>query len=227
MGTEEVGTDGTFPLFSGRHIGNRNYVSSEGDTMSQFRFEPWAGKSYRHSSFGIRIVVLGESHYGAAKNPRLTINIIEDECDGGSGFKFYTNVVASFLGTLPNAGQRKQFWHSVVFYNYLQGFAGARPRTPPAYGMWAKSEQNFRRVIDKYKPHLIAVFGFGLWEELPNWGHDADPIVLKRLSVPCYNFALLGGSALAPKLRHPSSGFNFRTWHPVVREAVRRAGGTL
>jgi len=190
-------------------------------------FEPWKGKNYGDdSAFGIPVMVLGESHYDPEnrKNRRITIELIEDELDGGSGYRFFTNIAASFLGAIPDADQRAKFWKAVVYYTYIQGFVGAKPRMRPTDAMWANSAESFSKVLEKYRPRLVAVFGYGLWEELPNRGENTDPIISDGRSVACYNFSLqAGGTALAPKLRHPSSGFNFQTWHPVVQEAVRRA----
>jgi hypothetical protein len=37
-----------------------------GPSLKQVRFKPWKGKSYGyHSPFGIPVMILGESHYGA------------------------------------------------------------------------------------------------------------------------------------------------------------------
>src|SRR5260370_12636775 len=199
--------------------------------MAEFFFNPWVGKNYgTKSCFRIPIMVLGESHYDwkerSISHRRVTVELIKDELDGGNGIRFYTNIVASFLGAIPNSEQRKEFWNSVLFYNYIQEFVGNGPRMRPEYRMWSQSEPTFRHVLSKYKPRLISIFGFTLWDELPNWGHDADPLKVDGLSVACYNFDAPGRfTALAPKLRHPSSSFNFRTWHPILREAVGRVGG--
>lgn len=195
--------------------------------MRESFFEPWIGKNYgAKSSFGIPVLILGESHYDPENrnNRRITIELIEDELDGGSGYRFFTNIAASFLGTIPTRSQRANFWQSALYYTYIQGFVGAKSRMPPTDRMWANSAESFIRVLEKYKPRLVAVFGYRLWEELPNVGENTDPIISDGRLVACYRFKLPGGAtALAPKLRHPSSGFNFRTWHPIVQQAIRRA----
>jgi hypothetical protein len=199
--------------------------------MTDWFFRPWIGKNYGpQSCFGIPVMVLGESHYDwkarVIPHRRVTVELVKDELDGGDRKRFFTNIVASFAGQLPSAEQRGQFWNSVLFYNYIQGFVGNKPRIRPKCTMWSESQPAFRRVLARYKPRLVAVFGFTLWDELPNWGHDGDPIMTRGQSTACYQLAAPDGfAALAPKLRHPSSSFNFRMWHPILHEAVKRAGG--
>jgi hypothetical protein len=204
--------------------------------MEGVLFDPWKGDHYRTARrFGIRVMILGESHYDWKSRNRsiplknLTKNKIEDELEPGDYVSnpFYRNVLGAFLGAAPTQEERSKFWHSVLVYNFIQRLMSNSKERPTSI-IARESEEPFRAVLANYRPQLIAVFGYQLWEWLPDEGHNVEDIVVGALKVQCYNFDRPSGvNALAVRLHHPSRAFSFRIWHLVLREALQRAGGHL
>ncbi len=95
-------------------------------------FKAWVGTRYAHGTNvigGARLLILGEAHYEAtaeigAERPELTREIVEAYVDGRlrSNATFFRRVERLVAGRLERgltAKESKQFWHSVVFYNYI------------------------------------------------------------------------------------------------------------
>lgn len=196
-----------------------------GQSLKDVRFKPWKGKDYgSRSPFGIPVMILGESHYSVeGKSSTFTRRVIRAVKSGKKKNPFYRNVAAAFLEEEYNSKQRRAFWDSVVFYNYVQSplKRGGRPNRK----MWSEAEQPFLDVLAWLKPPplLIAVFGRVTWESTPDSGRDVSPIKHGRRKILCYEFNVGGKKALAPKLNHPSRAFNLDLTRGVILKALARA----
>ena len=95
---------------------------------------------------------------------------------------------------------------------------GARVR--PTDQMFQASASAFFELLETHQPEIIVVLGYELWARLPKPQRentvetDGGPIQTRVYSYP-------GGSARACSIKHPSSGFNGRHWHPRVMHLVR------
>jgi hypothetical protein len=193
--------------------------------MSQVRFRPHIGTNYEASPFGIPVLIVGESHYGEEESkPRSTLTKrVISAVVRGSKWNFFTRVAATFSG--EQSIEPKVFWSSVAFYNFIQTriSKGAKPTKQ----MWNDAGPSFLEMLGslKTKPRLIAIFSYTVWENTPCHGRDAKAIIHSGRSIPCYEFSVKDGWALAPKLRHPSRGVSPQEWHPIILEALKRVGG--
>ena len=168
-------------------------------------FKPWVGsKYYSDNQFGIRILLLGESHYGDKdEGENFTIEVVKKWGQGveqGESLPFFKKVAVSVLN-LDSAYElsdvdRKEFWEHVAFYNYVQTIVGEGPRERPLEDMWEESKPLFYGVLDNLKPDLIIVLGKELSYNLPKV--DVDTCVVK----------------------HPSTGFSYSVWNPKIKEAI-------
>ena len=143
--------------------------------MRNVRFEPWKGDVYEHAGlFGKRVLVLGESHYDWDVNKPLTAQItrqcINEQLEGTWSMRFGTNIVITFLNKTPSLEDKRTFWHSVAFYNYVQTSVGFGPRVRPSPEMWQQSLPAFLDVLGDLRPQFILVLGRALWEHLPEFG---------------------------------------------------------
>jgi hypothetical protein len=193
--------------------------------LPNVKFLPFKGRSYGYGSpFGIPVMVLGESHYSNKDReaPTLTRDVMK-EVAAGRGWNFFTRASATFLG--KQSVDARSFWNSVVFYNFVQ--TAIKKNSRPSPQMWQDSEQPFREVLEwlNPRPRLIAVFGFGCWDNTPCYGRDTKSIIHARREVACYEFGHSNNLSLAFRLRHPSRAFSPREWHPIVLKALARAGG--
>ncbi len=202
--------------------------------MSKIHFKPWVGNNYWESagSFKKRILVLGESHYGDEESPsplppKLTVECIEGQISGKL-WRFFTIAAKVFLGgeADPSLEDKKTFWHSVAFANFVQESVGSGPGTPPTKEMWEKGRSAFPEMLSELRPQLIAVLGFSLWRNLPASKHKGPDIadVKNDESKITYFHFYPGGKALAFRMVHPSwRGFKYCDWAPGLKEAINKA----
>ena len=191
--------------------------------MHQVKFLPWEGLHYSKGFNGVRTLVLGESHYQWNRGRdikewrEVTRTLVQEQLDGGYTKAFWTNIAFTFLNRAPSLDDKRAFWSSVAFYNYVQESAGGAARLAPKDESWQASEGAFSTVLHQLKPEFILVLGYRLWKRLPpmNRTEAADG----------YGWAYRydGGSAVVYGIRHPSSGFNARKWHDRVVTALKKA----
>ncbi len=100
--------------------------------MSSVVFEPWIGSRFeRNNRFGLRVLVLGESHYGAESesHPAFTTEIVR-KLGQKERHSFFTKVAKILLGVEKYIDNEKrvEVWEHVAFYNYIQCLAGPSAR---------------------------------------------------------------------------------------------------
>lgn len=175
--------------------------------MSDILFEPWVGKQFADGNrFGVRILVLGEAHYGKDCEARATVTIEVIRWLAQSiRHPFFTKVSKVLLGlgkdTWIDDNARAEVWEQVAFYNYIQGFVGNRARVRPSSEMWERAQGPFFEVLDKLRPQVVLVLGKELAWHLPPIAKDIEIC----------------------RIQHPATGFSYDRWNPVFAEALRRA----
>jgi hypothetical protein len=168
-------------------------------------FDPWEGDAYRTSGLnGLRVLVLGESHYGKPVEllPTFTQGVVRS-LGIDSRHRFFTATAKLLLNTPPGIPltdcARASFWRRVAFYNYIQEFVGTVPRTRPTKEMWQQAGNYLPAVVAELNPQLMLVLGKALASWLPDL-----PANLKVCRVP-----------------HPSSfGFKLGRWQQEVEGAL-------
>lgn len=168
-------------------------------------FKPWIGSKYLENQFGVRILILGESHYGDNddKYDEYTIDVIK-LWGKERRLAFFSKITKSVLNydssDYLSDAERSEFWEHVAFYNYVQAIVGAGARIRPTDEMWKKSESALYDVIKQLKPQLVIVLGIELQNNLP-------PLP-ENLSICC--------------LAHPSSGrFSYSENNKLVQNAIQ------
>ena len=199
-----------------------------------YRFRPWIGEDYQHSRWGKRVLVLGESHYQWDENqpidnwPTLTIECIEEQIAGEYTDRFWTNIAIAFLNHLPKLDEKRAFWHSVAFYNYIQQCVGFGPGPNPTPAMWPQSLCAFRHLLNTHQPEVIIVLGRPNWWNIQRLGAEGPHMEGARCTETQW-LQYAGGSCLAYGIYHPSSrgrhSFKGQYWHPFIMQALQYADG--
>jgi len=71
--------------------------------MQKIVFEPWVGRNYKNSRFGVPVLVLGESHYGDESETRPTVTIdVVHRLAQTKRHPFFTKVSKILLGIDQN-----------------------------------------------------------------------------------------------------------------------------
>lgn len=176
-------------------------------------FDAWEGDDYRTSGLnGVRVLILGESHYGNPEElaPTFTQGVVRS-LGIESRHRFFTAAAKLLLnspaGVPLTDSERARFWQRVAFYNYIQEFVGTTPRTRPTKKMWQQAGNCLPAVVSELNPQLMLVLGKALASWLPEL-----PASLKVCRVP-----------------HPASfGFQLGKWQLDVQGALAEcsASGT-
>lgn len=189
-------------------------------------FWPWRGNTYgAGSQWKLRVMVLGESHYGTNSRQSLTIDCVTDIIPGDWRHPFWTKVASLFCGPTPAAQRAAEFWNSVLFYNYIQELVGEGPGGRRSRQMWQRGAAGFLEVVTYYEPDFLLVLGKTLWSQLPEKGHSGPEIRLPDdRSRETWVYPHGSGAALAVAINHPASrGWKSEHWSPWVDAALNRA----
>lgn len=147
---------------------------------TKFGFKPWIGNHYENGIDNRKILILGESHYCCnpgecdgcvdQTNEIILKQIDEHRADYESN-PFYTKLAKLFLrkgkGENISLNEKKLFWNSVAFYNYIQMSVGEEPRIAPSEEMFEKSWEIFQKLIEAITPDFILIVSQRLWNGLP------------------------------------------------------------
>jgi hypothetical protein len=175
-------------------------------------FQPWVGKAYRAEALsGIRVLILGESHYGSPEQQRcqFTQDWVASYANGSRNNRFFTTVTKLFLGTPSGvtltAMQRGDFWSKIAFYNYIQSFPGSTARVRPTSALWCAAERPLLHVLAELAPQVVFVLG----RQLSSHAAHLVPESINVCAIP-----------------HPASfGFNRAQWSAVVNAQLRTTPG--
>ncbi|WP_371244233.1 hypothetical protein [Pantoea sp. KPR_PJ] len=96
--------------------------------------------------------------------------------------------------------QKREFWNSVAYYNFLQEFLQGSRVAPPA-DVWQRSEKAFTEVLSVLAPDLIICFS------LRNGNRVRS----------------LAGSVPVAVVNHPSSRFTYSKVNPVIARYIEMA----
>jgi hypothetical protein len=205
-------------------------ASMKDERLSSVSFLPWIGDNYEKGRGGRKILVLGDSHYSWAgsgdinQQPECTRDLVEEQISGAYSKRFWTNISATFLNELPSLSQKKEFWHSISFYNYLQSSAGNGANSIPKQDQWKASERPFLEVINTLHPDLVVVLGNRLWNHLPEiLRSNIFQFDHSKFSRNACRYNYSTGSILIIHFPHPSRAYNFRDWHTPFMKAIDEA----
>lgn len=137
---------------------------------SNVRFAPWVGPDYERGFCGLRILLVCESHYAGKQHERPTVTpeivkalALGERHPRATGklprHKHFTLIMSAVQNVRQRFSntQRREFWNSVAYYNYLQEFLQGSRVAPPA-GVWQRSEKAFTEVLAVLAPDLIICF---------------------------------------------------------------------
>ncbi|NVN94043.1 MAG: hypothetical protein HXX18_02040 [Bacteroidetes bacterium] len=210
--------------------------------MRNIFFNPRVGEDYENKGFnGIKLLILGESHYCDDKRIKCEICGIQSNNDCSNftkgvlnryfnykkgkvkhedwmrTFTRFTNVL---LGNQVDNKTLIEFWDSVIFYNYVQSSTDG-PRTSPTNLQFIESQAAFISILEENKPDLILVWGKRLWENLPNIGRWGDEDILDNANGHFYYYKVNNNEIPAYRIYHPSTSYFNYEYSKYLKEAIR------
>jgi len=205
---------------------------------SDILFKPWKGGSYDSSAsiLNKKTLVLGGSHYiegefdikepstrkELAEFTREVVGYYLDPNCADTWKKTYSTFINSVYGHDTSPDERKAFFDSVVFYNYLQEAAGEDAYSAHEYDYNAPQHFNaFLQVIREHRPEVIIAWGSHVWNALPNnWGYgeankDTEIVIDGKPFNQCYEYPFEDSTITLVGAHHPSAGYDSE-WHYKV-----------
>lgn len=187
-------------------------------------FQPWVGPEFEMQNSRPRLLILGESHYDDSEpspdDYLFTNSVMYSLFDRNCNDQFFTNIVATCLGEVPESEIKRRFWDSVAFYNYVQEFTPG-PRQRPPYEAWARSHSAFRNVLLAIKPELILILGKQNCDRIVAADQEGEKLQTGPEEFRDTWWYETGprSRALAFHVLHPSFGYSWRKFHPLFAEA--------
>jgi len=176
--------------------------------MKDVMFHPYVGDKFYDSHYGVRVMVLGESHYGDSQDSAsdFTQHVVKEHALK-AGLHFFSKLTNILRGNTeyPSDEERYETWRHVAFYNYIQVFVGEGARIAPTSEMWSAAYQPFLEVVRQLEPDVILVLGSRLWNRMP----DLPPEYPVEWC----------------SIRHPSSSMAYAPALTALEESVKKAGG--
>lgn len=145
-------------------------------------FLPHVGKDYggNGSIFGKRLCVVGASHYADVEDfqcgndrknwRKMTLKVVQDYLDPGFHARWkstYTKFVNAFFGRGTSVEERRRFFDSIVFFNYLQRLEGRNGNdSHPEYYAEERHFLAFREIVSATRPDVVVVWGSKVRKEL-------------------------------------------------------------
>lgn len=171
-------------------------------------FDPWIGPKYETEGLdGLKLLILGESHYGtASKETRGFTQDVVQRLGQKQRHRFFTTTTKVVLGLgSSHIGMKRRayFWDQVAFCNFIQSFVtkNAKSRSRPTDEMWRDAEAVFQATISEIKPDAILVLGVEMGRRLP----------------------ALPASIQIHSIQHPSRYFRYADWMPGVQRFLASA----
>lgn len=177
-------------------------------TSKVVRFAPWVGSDYERGLKGLRLLIVGESHYGSKpyERPTVTPEVIKASALRQKHplatvkprkHSHFAKIMASTLSVSKSSSisgpERKDFWSRVAYYNFIQEFL-AKPRVAPSQNAWSRSEGAFLQVLEVLRPQLIICYSIRNGERVRK----------------------LAGPIPVAVVNHPSSRFAYSKANPVI-----------
>lgn len=202
--------------------------------METINFRPWVGEKYSTEGFhNKRILILGESHHcGDLETscgkctphqcPNITIGVIKrylEQHNGKDCFGTFLTFERNLFNRNLSDAEAQDFWHRVVFYNYIQS-ALPKPGIAPSAELWNISEQPFRELLESYSPDKIIAWGTRLYNGLPDWGGRRSVIQVENYQTDVWEYTINDKVIPLLKVLHPCSpkGKARDKWHKLYNK---------
>jgi hypothetical protein len=192
--------------------------------VSSVAFQPWVGRNYgRGSRWGVSVLLLGYSHYHEFQevgHAEYTRHVVGRHVRGINDRSPYRTKLARAFECTDGRGA---FWDSVAFYNYVQDFMTG-PRENPDPQQIRAAWTPFNEVFRELNPDLTIATGKQLWTalsaRLPRPEHLSLP---DGGRVPYVVLSRGTGAGVVSHIKHPSTGFSYDEWCPVVAALLDEA----
>lgn len=202
---------------------------SEADSWpDEVAFLPFIGPGYDAGIGGVRVLLLGESHYradGVDHSPRVTRRYTRDVfadriepirlVGEGRYFKPLDRMLTGVMSPTPTEAAAR--WREVAFANVVQQFVGVQPGDRPTSAQFCHGTHVLiHHVLPRLQPQVIVVLGRAAWNGLAAGDRrtDLDPYMAESVRAgyervrEVWALRFRDGLALMSWTYHPSRGID-------------------
>lgn len=182
-------------------------------SKNMIRFAPWVGPHYERGLYGLRILLVCESHYGGKQHERPTVTpeIVKALALGDKypratkklrRHPHFTKIMAAVQNVSHGFSktERVAFWSSVAYYNFLQELI-SDSRIPPPAAAWEHGKGAFSEVLTGLAPDLIICFSLRTGKRIRS----------------------LANGVLVAVVNHPSPRFAYSRVKPIIAAHIEMA----
>ncbi|WP_298127030.1 hypothetical protein [Brevundimonas sp.] len=200
--------------------------------VQQPRFQPWKPNDLDARFHGVKLLILGESHYEEPKegvfdhntvDPQFTCSIVRKwGIQPERRQRFFANLFEMMIGLAwTREGPHDRLWQSIFFGNYVQALVSGGDGKCPSSWQFVASERAFRAVLEDIRPNAVLAMGARLWNNMPPADAPREE-VSKALGLTCAYRLADGTEVLAAHTWHPSAPrMKPDQWHPRILEFIQ------
>ena len=187
---------------------------------------PWIGERWGDAENllgGVKLLILGESTHAqespiGASPENFLIDTVKQFLEHCEKWRFYSVLTAFVANKELNQltpDDRQTVWASVAFFNYVPGVAAQFSRERPTDAMFEAGAEPFLAFVRCYSPEAVLVCGKCTWYWLlKGLGYEG-----RSWETPFYDVNGISMTCVT----HPSAGFSYGQWRPVLDELLDRA----
>lgn len=205
--------------FNDEHAGSgRTSIRDDGAWPAEIGFLPVIGSQYEAGVEGLRVLLLGESHYADARHMNKPAERLRNYtravfrgvdrpiANRGSWGPFFRGCdVLVSRNVRPTPKQAAEGWRRVAFANLVQSFVGDQARMRPEVDHWGRAKQAFQIYLDLLKPDVVLCLGSELFQSTPDTGEKLEhPIQAPRSHRNVWAMRREGGVSYMSWVYHPS-----------------------
>ena len=173
---------------------------------------------------GKKVLVLGESHYcdeelSDEEMSSFTRDVVDwylnarKSSDAALWMKTFLKFERALANKVTEPKDSANIWNHLMFYNYLQvPLEGAR--MAGRQEDYENAREPFFKLLEVYRPDYIIVWGYRLYDRLPNDNGKQGKFLSSDLETWQYDFP--GYQVKVLPTYHPSAGFSWEVWHDNI-----------
>ncbi len=205
---------------------------------SDVRFHPWVGGGFSSPTLaclkehGIRLLVLGESHYGKEAEGwgHNSTNWIIKNWAINSRNAFFTKIALTLLPENASSEDRETIasvYRDIAFYNYVQTLVPESRRSPTSE-QFRDGFLAFQEVVQHLRPTHVWMLGKRLWNHMPSEAFvylgEIAPEGQRDL-VGKYTFGRT--EVVCFGTNHPSGGYSTGRWRKFVHAVLKETATSI
>lgn len=181
-------------------------------------FKPFEGSDYRQS--GVRLLVVGHSHWGAQPSPTLTQDTVTEWMNNEQNISYFSKLARVLTGAEAGQVDRRASLKDIAFYNFYQSVMPERS-AQPTHEQFLLATSAFPLVLNLVDPTHVLVTGITLWNDMPGFDstEPPKPVQVGRFYTVAGRYKTPSGYAIAVGIPHMASyGFSPSNWSGFVND---------